>query len=617
VLVWAQRMWQQSLHRRVVRELFHTSRSQSAAIGAYLVGTTVSTVALVLVSGSIVGRLPTAVRDGGRSAAAERIWVLVGLLAGALVAQQIFLAVHDAVLPRLARAFDAGLRERVMAAALAPPRVDHLSDAAVIDDIAAATTLGTARFGPLAAAESLPQLLMSLLTGLAMAAIVGWYRWWLGLLLAATWLLARRARQVDLIRQYRHMGTASVGTKRQSYFRQLSMAPGAAKEIRVFGLSGWVVSSFHQQWLETMRVAWKVRRKYPWQLIVSLIAAPVVTVLAFAVIVNAAKNGDINLRSLSILLTAVLGTAVMAEPGGITIFDMMYAMGGATIESVARMEKRFGPALVSRESPIDRSAAGTIQFDHVSFRYRAGGPLVLDGLHLDLIPGRSMAIVGANGAGKTTIVRLLCGLLEPSSGSISVAGTDLRSLDPDRHRSRCAVVWQDFARFPLSARDNIAIGSNGALTDAELDDIAVQAGLTDVVASLPNGWDTPLNSQLSGGVDLSGGQWQRFALGRALAALRAGASVLVMDEPTANLDVRAEAAFYDRFLEMTAGSTTLVISHRFATVRRADTIAVLEQGRITEHGSHDELTRREGTYARLFRLQSSPFDPPLQRDVDA
>ena len=162
----------------------------------------------------------------------------------------------------------------------------------------------------------------------------------------------------------------------------------------------------------------------------------------------------------------------------------------------------------------------------------------------------------------------------------------------------------------------MAIGSQGSLSDDVLADIARRAGLHDVVTTLSQGWETPLSRQITGGADLSGGQWQRIALARALAAIDSGASLFVLDEPTANLDVRAEAEFYERFLEMTAGLTTLIISHRFATVRRADAIAVLERGRIVEHGTHDELLGLDGTYARLFRLQSSAFES-VEVDGDA
>jgi ATP-binding cassette subfamily B protein len=246
----------------------------------------------------------------------------------------------------------------------------------------------------------------------------------------------------------------------------------------------------------------------------------------------------------------------------------------------------------------------------VTFRYAGSERDVLRELDLRLPAGRSVAIVGENGAGKTTLVRLLCGLVEPTNGAITVDGCALESLDLDAWRTRLAVVFQDFTHFMANARDNVALGAvDVAVDDGELDAIAERAGLLDVVDGLDARWDTPLSRQLVDGTDLSGGQWQRVALARALLSVQAGASLLVLDEPTANLDVRGEAAFYERFLELTAGVTTLIISHRFATVRRADVICVLDGGRIVESGSHHELMERNGQYARLFRLQAASFDP--------
>jgi ABC-type multidrug transport system fused ATPase/permease subunit len=236
--------------------------------------------------------------------------------------------------------------------------------------------------------------------------------------------------------------------------------------------------------------------------------------------------------------------------------------------------------------------------------------------HLDLtIPaGRSIAVVGANGAGKTTLVKLLCDLYRPTTGRVTVDGVDLAQIRPQSWQRRVAAIYQDFAQMHLSARDNIGLGSIELLTDSNsahveraLQTAARQAGILEVIESLPRGWDTVLSRQYEGGADLSGGQWQRIALARALFAVEGGARVLVLDEPTANLDVRAEAELYDRFLEITAGLTTILISHRFSTVRRADYIVVLEGGRIVERGTHDELLALNGRYAEMFRLQADRF----------
>jgi ATP-binding cassette subfamily B protein len=234
---------------------------------------------------------------------------------------------------------------------------------------------------------------------------------------------------------------------------------------------------------------------------------------------------------------------------------------------------------------------------------------VFDGLDLELRAGRSTALVGINGAGKTTLVKLLARLHDPVSGQILVDGTDLALLRPDEWQRQVAVVFQDFAHYPLSFAENIGFGSPSHAGDvAGLAAAAERAGALDVLSELPDGWDTVLSRSYDGGVELSGGQWQRIALARALFAVRHGATILVLDEPTAWLDARGEAGFFDRFLDITAGTTTLIISHRFSTVRRADHICVLDQGRVLEQGDHSALIAAGGRYAQLFSLQAARFD---------
>jgi ATP-binding cassette subfamily B protein len=237
---------------------------------------------------------------------------------------------------------------------------------------------------------------------------------------------------------------------------------------------------------------------------------------------------------------------------------------------------------------------------------------VLAGVDLELAAGTSTAIVGINGAGKSTLVSLISRLRDPTAGTILAGAgtdwTDIADLDPRAWQRRVAIMPQEPARYPISAYDNIAFGAFEHAADrAGVEAVAALSGFADVVATLPEGWDTVLSRELPGGVDLSGGQWQRLALARALFATRHGAQLLILDEPTAALDVRSEAAFYARFLEITHGLTTVVISHRFATVRRADTICVLDGGRITERGSHDQLIATGGAYARMYQVQSARF----------
>ena len=252
--------------------------------------------------------------------------------------------------------------------------------------------------------------------------------------------------------------------------------------------------------------------------------------------------------------------------------------------------------------------AQAIRFEGVRFRYAGRGDDALAGLDLEIPAGRSLAIVGDNGAGKTTLVKLLVRLYDPDEGRITIDGRDLRIIDPLSWRQRVAAVFQDFVQYELSAADNVGFGAPQRQDNrVALRRAADRAGALAVIESLPRGWETILSPRYEGGVDLSGGQWQQIALARALFAVEAGARVLILDEPTAALDVRAEAELFDRFLSITQGLTTILVSHRFSTVRRADRIVVLDGGRVVEQGTHDELVAAGGRYAHMFLLQAGRF----------
>ncbi|HVX45854.1 MAG TPA: ATP-binding cassette domain-containing protein, partial [Mycobacteriales bacterium] len=252
-----------------------------------------------------------------------------------------------------------------------------------------------------------------------------------------------------------------------------------------------------------------------------------------------------------------------------------------------------------------------IRFEDVSFRYPGADRDVLSGLDLSIGAHEKLAIVGVNGAGKSTLVKLLAGIYAPTGGRILVDGTDLATLDADSlatWQRRIATIVQDFLQLPLSARDNVSFGAvDDVSDDPQIDAAAERAGARDVIDRLPAGWDTRLDKSYDGGVDLSGGEWQRLALARALRAVDAGSSVLVLDEPAAALDVRSEAALVEKYLELTAGIASIIISHRFSVVRDADRICVLGDGRILESGSHTELIAAGGHYATMFTLQAGRY----------
>jgi ABC-type multidrug transport system fused ATPase/permease subunit len=272
----------------------------------------------------------------------------------------------------------------------------------------------------------------------------------------------------------------------------------------------------------------------------------------------------------------------------------------APVAAVLRLEPTMASAgaLPSGSRLADGLPAREIRFRNVTFAY-PGGASVLEGFDLTIPAGSSLAIVGQNGAGKTTLAKLLCRLYDPQTGTIEIDGTDVRELNLSSWRSRRAAVFQDFIRFELPLRDNVAPG--GAPDDVVLDTLEA-AG-----ASALAGLDTILARGYEGGTDLSGGQWQRVALARALCAVKLGAGVVLLDEPTAQLDVRGEAAIFERLLAATRQCTTILISHRFSTVRHADRICVLEHGRVIELGTHDELIARGGRYRTMFDLQAQRF----------
>ncbi len=574
--------------------------------------------------GVLAGQLPGAVGGAFASPAWHRAVAALAAIGATLLLIELASSAREIVSTDLYRRFDGHLLGRAMAAALAR------QDLRLFDDPALATLLDRgvqlARFGPGELVSGLSAQWTVRSQGLAAALLVGYYQPAAAVVLTVVWLVVARAMQASY---YRADPFWTDPLRRARYIQRIGLLPAYAKEVRVFGLAGWLVDQYGLQWTAVMNQLWRARRADRRQMAVlgAIVLAAHLAVLAL--LARSASSGALLVPALIVILQGVLGMAMIAslqgdtwiENGSVPVPDLLN-LERAVAAAEAPRHRRAGlpPAaalasgrLAAGSSATGHSAAGLprqeIRFRDLSFSYPGSDRPVLDRLDLRLQAGRSVAIVGLNGSGKTTLVKLLAGLCRPAGGSIIVDGIQLDALEMTSWRRQLAVIFQDFVRYELSLADNIRFGGVDApdLSVAAMTEIAAQAGATGLITELPAGLATTLSARFHGGADISGGQWQRVAFARALVAVRSGARVLVMDEPTAHLDVRAEADFYARFLELTSGLTTIVSSHRFSTVRRADRIVVLADGRITEDGSHDELVAAGGQYARMFRLQAQSY----------
>ncbi|MCO6003796.1 ABC transporter ATP-binding protein/permease [Actinoallomurus purpureus] len=564
---------------------------------------------LVLITmGRTVGAIPAAVRSGLGSQDGDVLLTRL-TVAGLLYALSLLRGPAEDVLTAMVQAKMAAVQQRrLIEAVCAPAGIAHLEDPAVLDRLASARGELSA-YEPAGAAMTLIGQLGDRLSGALACLVLAGFRWWLGLGLFAMWLLVRRPLRALVRARIATFRKATEPLRRSWYYLHLAFRPSAAKEVRVFGLGRWLVGNYRDRDTEAMRPAVEEVRLLNRRVALSGVLVLAGYGTAVATLGTAAARHALPLGTLVTMLTMLPATL---QVGGLTAADIALETMLSSVPDLDVLTSDLRPPPLP--SGGGRSVTGRphheIRFEGVSFRYPGTDHDVLHGLDLVLEAGRSTAIVGVNGAGKSTLITLLAGLRTPTEGRILLDGVPLEEFPVREWQRHVAAVFQDFTRLPLTARENVTMGLHGDRDDPDvLEAVARRAGAASLVQELPDGWDTVLSAQYDGGRDLSGGQWQRIALARALYAVERGAGVLVLDEPTAQLDVRAEARFYDRFLTITEGVTGLIISHRFSTVRRADRIAVLDGGRVTELGGHDELLRAGGTYAEMFSVQAARFAP--------
>lgn len=392
--------------------------------------------------------------------------------------------------------------------------------------------------------------------------------------------------------------------RQMDYLRVLGASKESAKELKLFGLSSFFTGRYAElsDVIYKQNVALAKRRLWAGSMLSLLTSAGYYG--AYAYVIYRTVTGDLSVGTMTFLAGAIAGASSNIQ----SIFATFSSIADQAlfltdlIEFFAMQPKvRSKPGAL----PAPRPIRDGFEFRNVSFAYPGNSRLVLDSLDFRIEPGQRIALIGENGQGKTTIVKLLTRLYDPVSGQILLDGIDLREYDIENLSREIGVIFQDFMRYEVSAAENIAMGRVEERNHLEKLESAARKSLADaVIRRLPRGYEQILGRRFEGGLDLSGGEWQKVALARAY--LR-DAQLLVLDEPTASLDARSEHEVFQRFAELTHGKMALLISHRFSTVRMADRIVVLENGRITEEGSHSRLMALGGRYSEMFELQAASY----------
>jgi ATP-binding cassette subfamily B protein len=606
-IIWSEERHQSAKTRVLMAwRMARTSIGYTTALVSVVVFGSALPVMFTIASGVVVGSVPAAVGHGLHTGAAHRLFAALGVATAIYVVQQLIGQAQSTIAGAFGQRFDTVMQARLMEELTLPAGTAHLEDPVVQDKIAVVRgwTMGFPAGASIAAMATIASQFLQIFFA---TAILVRFNAPIAILIVAELAFVSRplARKGIFTLVKVRIGQAHA-LRQADYYRDLILQPKAAKEVRVFGLPDWISGRFSSHWTSAMKDVWSERSLAIRRAAIGIVISWIPLAMMFVALGHAAASGRLTLTALSIYAMAVFNVYWSFLLG---VPDLQVEYGQAAIPAERELDSLLALARLGGGSldPAGRPRQA-ITFESVSFSYPNSARSVFDGLDLEIRAGESTAIVGANGAGKTTLIKLLCRFFDPDAGRITVDGTDLREFDARSWQRRVAAIFQDFAHYEFaSARENIAFGALSLADRPDvIEDAAKRTGVEEIINDLPHGWDTRLSRRFDGGADLSGGQWQRIAIARAIV----GASekgILILDEPTANLDVHGEAEIYTRFLELTQGLTTVLISHRFSTVRRADRIVVLEEGRVIEDGTHDGLMAHGGRYAHMFGLQAARF----------
>jgi ATP-binding cassette, subfamily B, bacterial len=560
-------------------------------------------VSLIPVStAAVAGRIFDTIKGtiGQKATPSEQLWWLVTIEFVLVMAGNVFSRAIDYYDRVLADRYTRHVSIQVMEHASALD-LQTYENPVFYDRLERARVQATDRLGMI---QSIGRLFQQVVTTAALSAAILWYSPWLLLLLVVCLIPAFLGESHFAFLNYA-LNFRQTPVKRElDYLRQVGGSKEAAKELKLFGLNTFLTNRFTTLSNQILDQNLQLSRS-------RLIAASLLSFLstggyygAYVWVIYKTVTGQLSIGQLYFLTQTIMNASSNISQ----IFSTLSSIADQALfltDLLAFFEMQ--PTVVSKPNalPAPRPIVSGFEFRNVSFQYPGTERKVLNHLNFRLEPGERIALIGQNGQGKTTIVKLMTRLYDPTAGQVLLDGVDLRDYNIEDLCREIGVIFQDFMKYEMTARENIAVGRIQYLDDKDRIVAAAEKSLADgVIERLPKRYEQMLGRRFEGGVDLSGGEWQKLALARAY--LRE-AQVLILDEPTAALDARAEYEVFERFNELTIGKMALFISHRFSTVRMAERIIVLENGAIAEEGNHDRLVARGGQYAEMFELQASSY----------